>query len=376
MIYCNQAATTFPKPEPVKEAVRSWFERIPAEQGRSNDHHADEINQARKRLARFFSVSDPRNLVFSSGATESLNGLVAGLNLSGGHVITTAIEHNSLLRPLFREKKRGRLLFDVVPCDGVGRVDAGAVEKAITPQTKAVFVSHVSNVTGAVQDIESICNLCRKHGLISVIDASQSAGYLPIDIDGLNPGALVCAGHKGLFGLPGVGLTYLSPELAYEPLLTGGTGIHSDLTDQPVARPIHYESGTPNTPGVLSLSAGVAYVASWGCDRIRTHVSDLCTRLIDQLRNHPNIRLMTPADAASRAGVVSLVVNSLAPGEVGYHLQSAFGIVVRAGLHCAPLIHPCLGAGQGTVRISFSIMNTGEEADTVARAVLNLARMG
>ena len=375
MIYCNNAATTFPKPDAVKESVKNWFEGIPYEPGRSTGEARDIVNEARKSIAGFFGITNPEDLFFSSGATESLNLIIQGLDLTGGHVISSATEHNSVLRPLIRLKNQKAIDLEIIPCDSAGHVATADIEAAFKPNTKALFLSHVSNVSGIIQDIDEVCRICREHNVNSVIDASQSAGYLPISIKTLSPDALVCAGHKGLFGMPGIGAAYISPELSLQPLITGGTGVRSDLLFQPPERPLVYEAGTLNLPGIVSLAAGVKYINSIGIDNIRHTVSGLCSRVRDRLMNHADIRIIGPMDSGSHIAVVSLVINHSSPGEVAHILESAFGIVLRAGLHCAPLIHPYLNAEGGTVRISFSVLNKPEDADAVADAVLTIADM-
>ncbi len=373
MIYCNNAATTFPKPQVVKDIVTGWFDRVPCEAGRTGAEGADLIGEARRSIAGFFHISDPTNLFFSSGATESLNLLVQGLDLSHGHVVTTAIEHNSLLRPLFRLKNLHRIDLEIVPCDQTGYVEPQNIVRALTPSTKAIFLSHASNVTGAVQDIAEICRICNDRNIICAIDASQSAGHLPISIDEIKPSAMVCAGHKGLFGLPGSGIVYIAPNLSLRPLLTGGTGVRSDLLSQPPDRPLIYESGTPNQPGILSLTAGIGYIQSLGWEKIQATVSDFRKRFLDRLANHPRIKAIAPSGLSSCVAITSLTIDGISPGEVGYLLESAFGIVVRTGLHCAPLIHHHLDTDKGTVRVSFSALSRNRDVDAVADAILKIA---
>lgn len=373
MIYCNNAATTFPKPQVVKDIVTGWFDCVPREPGRTGGDGADRIAEARRSIADFFHISDPTDLFFSSGATEALNLLVQGLDLSGGHVITTAIEHNSLLRPLFRLKDINRINLEIVPCDQTGHVAPQDMVRALTASTKAVFLSHTSNVTGAVQDIADICRICNERNIICVVDASQSAGYIPISIDEIKPSAMVCTGHKGLFGIPGSGVVYIAPNLSPQPLMTGGTGIRSDLLFQPPDRPLIYESGTLSQPGILSLAAGIAYIQSLGWEKIQATVSGFRKRFLARLANHPRIKVITPSGLSACVAITSLTIDGLSPGEVGHLLESGFEIVVRTGLHCAPLIHHYLNTDQGTVRVSFSALSQNRDVDAVADALLKIA---
>lgn len=373
MLYCNNAATTYPKPEPVKKAVLAWLDCAPSEAGRTSGAGADLVNDARRTIADFFDIPNPTDLFFSSGATESLNLLVQGLDLSGGHVIASAVEHNSLLRPLYRLKQSGRIDLDIIPCDPTGYVAPRDILAALSDDTRAVFLSHVSNVTGAVQDIAGVCQICNERKILCIIDASQSAGYLPISIGQLKPSAMVITGHKGLFGLPGIGVAYIAPGVSPKPIITGGTGVRSDLLSQPSDRPLIYEAGTLNLPGIAGLSAGVAYVLALGWETIRSTVAGLCNHLLDRLAGHPKIRLIVPSAPASHSAIVSLTIDGTSPGEVGYLLESVFGITVRTGLHCAPLIHQYLHADEGTVRISFSVLNDHKDADAVAQALLQIA---
>ena len=371
-IYLNNAATGFPKPPDVIQAVEACLRTSPVHHARAgfdDDGAEDPLSRCRARLAALFGVAEKERIVFSSGATESLNLAIFGLELRGKHVVTTAVEHNSVLRPLKTLERDGRITLSVADCTLAGTVPPESIERLIRPETALVVVNHCSNVTGAVNDVGAIGRITRGRGVALVVDAAQSAGIVPIDVEAMNIDFLAFTGHKGLHGLQGVGGAYVGPRLRLRPLKVGGTGIRSDDPFQPEEMPLYFEAGTQNVPGIASLDAGVEFIESRGLDAIAAHKRRCCLQLREALRDAAAVRFY-PADRESNSTLLSFNVDGMDPADVGYILENSFGICVRSGLHCAPLIHQCLGTFPlGSVRISPSVYTTEEEIDACAAAI-------
>jgi cysteine desulfurase family protein len=370
-VYLNNAATSYPKPPIVGEAVRKAIADIPTDRRRGcGDGGADPIEGCRHALARLFGVSDPAAIVLTSSATEALNLLAFGSGLTNCHVITTAAEHNSVLRPLkILEQQRG-ITLTIVRCDDSGRVDPDAIAGAITAGTRAVFVSHASNVTGALNDIPAIARRAHDHGLLLFIDASQSAGCARICAGDWGADGIAFAGHKGLFGPPGIGGVVLRKGLALDPLKVGGTGSFSSSLAQPVEWPGRYEAGTPNLPGIAGLRAGVEFVLEHRIDQTDHSTNPVSLAIDEGLQRIPGIRVYGCRGFASRLPIWSCSVGTLDPEESAHMLHASFGIFTRAGLHCAPLIHEAIGApSAGTLRISTSWFTTMAEAEYLLEAL-------
>ncbi|HSV98989.1 MAG TPA: aminotransferase class V-fold PLP-dependent enzyme [Sedimentisphaerales bacterium] len=378
MIYLNNAATSFPKPPEVHRAVAECLHSEPFHADRVGfDRSAHNvIRGCRENLARLFQASDPDSIVLTSGATESLNLALFGSCLRG-HVVTTAIEHNSVLRPLRRLEKAGRIRKTVVSCDANGWVAPVDIAAAIRPDTCAIVVNHCSNVTGQAQDLAAIASVASERGAVLIVDASQSAGIVEIDLSDWRIDLLAFAGHKSLYGLPGVGGLYIREPLSLEPLKVGGTGVRSDLADQPREMPMYYEAGTPNTPGIAALDAGVRFVLDHGVGEIRRQVRRLVGRLAAELATIPEVRLYAPDAARDSACMLSFNIEGLDPEEAGYLLDQSFGMAIRSGLHCAPLIHRPLGSAPGgSIRVSPSYFTTDREIDQFLDAVKALVAHG
>ncbi len=374
-IYLNNATTGFPKPNEVVRAVTGRLRSVPIQQARTGFDSFDEdiFSQCRSRLARLIGADDPRRIVFTSGATESLNLAIFGLALEGKHVVATAAEHNSVLRPLMTLKRDGKIALSIAECDGTGTVSPESIQDVLRSDTALVVVNHCSNVTGAVNDVKAVGRLLRERDIPLVVDAAQSAGVVPINVEAMNIDFLAFTGHKSLHGLPGIGGAYVREGLRLRPLKVGGTGIRSDYPFQPEEMPLFYEAGTQNTPGVVSLEAGLRFIESRGMDEIRAHKRRCCRRLREALRDDPSIRFH-PAAPADGSAIVSFNIEGMDPGDVGYILENSFGISVRCGLHCAPLIHRYLGTfPRGSVRVSPSFDTTDEEIDACADAVRHIS---
>jgi len=374
MIYANHAATSWPKPPEVLEAVDRALREPPCEVERSGAAGGRDVRTAcREALATLFNAPDPAGVILTGGSTHALNLLLDGLLRDGGHAVTTTVEHNSVLRPLFRLRKESGAQLTLVACDGQGRLDPDDIVSAMTPATKAVVVNHSSNVTGAVADLAPVGAACRERGIPFVVDASQSAGCQPVDMEKCLVDALAFAGHKGLGGPAGVGGAVLSPNLRFRPIMVGGTGIRSDLLEQPATLPLLYEAGTPNFPGIAGLEAGVRRCLRTGVAAIGARLQDLMDRLWSGLEAIDGARLFG-GPPKGRAAVQSFLLEGMDPADTGYVLQESYGIVCRAGLHCAPLVHKALGTEEkGTVRLSLGFSNTEEEVDRMVEAAREMA---
>jgi cysteine desulfurase / selenocysteine lyase len=372
LVYLNNAATSFPKPASVLEAVTRAMSSIPSEPGRGTGGNEDPVADCRRVLASFFGVDDPRRVILTSGATESLNLLIMGTGLESGHVVTTSAEHNSVLRPLARLESEGRISLTIVACDGEGRVSAEVIRSALRDNTRAIVVTHCSNVTGAVNDLQALGDMARDEGLLLFVDASQSAGCIEIALQESTIDALVFTGHKALFGPPGTGGVVLRRGLRIAPLKVGGTGVRSESLAQPEEWPLLFEAGTPNVPGIAGLSAGVRFVKERGLGALARLRAEAGLRIVNGLRSIPGATVYTGGSAW--VPVTSFTLKNADPEDVAYILFHSFGIVARPGLHCAPLIHRNLGSfPRGSVRVSPSPFTTEQEVDRFLNAVDLLA---
>ncbi|MCB2230203.1 aminotransferase class V-fold PLP-dependent enzyme [bacterium] len=378
-LYLNNGASSFPKPERVLREVDRYLRGIPAQPGRGSGGCPtdDPVGECRARLAKLFLAGSPENIVFTSGATESLNLAIRGLHLDGAHVITTAIEHNSVLRPLYLLEQDSRISLTIVGCDQSGWVDPESILESIQPDTRLVAISHCSNVTGQVQDIEAIGTIAREHGILMLVDAAQSAGAVDINLTTLPIDLLAFTGHKAMWGLPGIGGLYIRPGLYLEPLKTGGSGIKSALLHQPPERPLLYEAGTLNMPGIVSLKAGLDEIEAIGKTAFQRRAAVQRRRLEDGLREIEGVTVYGASGPNDTQPLVSFRQSGLTPEETSYILQESYGIICRSGLHCAPLIHEYLGsAPDGTVRISPSWFTTDEELVGCLDAIRETALAG
>ena len=380
-IYLDNAATSWPKPEPVYRAVDHYQRQLGAPAGRSGYAEAVQVSQtvetARHDLARLLGVRDASHLLFTAGGTDSLNLALHGLLRPRDHVVTTVIEHNSVLRPLAYLQQARDVSMSYVGCGAEGIIDPDDVKRAITPRTRLVALSHASNVTGAIQPLNEIIDVAHRLGALVVVDAAQTVGHLPISVADLEVDLLAASGHKGLLGALGTGLLYVRPgvESQLESLRQGGTGTQSNIDRQPDDLPGKYESGSLNVPGLFGLGAAAEYLRERGIDNIRRHDRTLAERLLAGLAGVRGVRLYGPRDAERRLGVVSISVTGYDPQEVAANLDYAYRIQVRAGLHCAPLMHRALNteAAGGTVRLSLGAFNTAAEVDAAVTAVAEIA---
>ena len=374
MIYLNHAATTWPKPQQVLDAAACAL-REPASQYRGvtyEEHTQDTGKLCRGNLARLFQIGEPERIFFTGGSTQALNMAILGFCGAGRRIVYTATEHNAVLRTIYdglREKiAAGSILPVEVGCDGGGYVDMDAMRRAIDEDTALVIVNHSSNVTGAVQDIRQIGRWAREKGACFLVDVSQSAGALPIDVEDMGIDMLAFTGHKGLYGIQGTGGLYVRKGIPLRPLLYGGTGKDSSTL---VPEEPFYEVGTMNMPGIAGLNAGVEYVLDIGLEKIAAHEKGLMKTLYDGLRE--NRKVVLCGERQPEGTALSFTVPGLSPSDIGYILAGTYGIQVRTGLHCAPLIHNYLGTEKGgTVRVSVSMMTKPEEAEALVRAMEEL----
>ena len=375
MIYFDNAASSLQKPKAVIEAVNDCLINYCANPGRSGHKAAlsagHTVYDTRVKIARFFGISDPLRVIFTSGATHSLNLAIKGSLKKGDHVITTTMEHNSVYRPLSRLKEDG-VEITILDCTSGGFVDITDIKAAVKSNTKMVICTHVSNVTGIIMPVKKIGDLCRKHGLIFLVDASQSAGVLDIDVTGMNIDLLAVPGHKGLMGMQGIGVLYIGERAEVTELMEGGTGSGSEFITQPKIIPDRYESGTLNLPGIVSLSAGVSFIDSVGLQKIYEHEKILVDLFLEGLKKIPAIIIYGHTSAST--AVVSLNLDGYSSSELAFILDDEYGICTRAGLHCAPLAHKSLGTLESAaVRFSFGYYNTEDEVKTCINALNSIS---
>jgi cysteine desulfurase family protein len=380
-IYLDNAATSWPKPESVYAAIDHYQRQLGAPSGRSAYHEANEverlIEQTRRGLADLIGAPQPHCVLFTSNGTDSLNQALHGLLQPGDHVVTSVVEHNSVLRPLRYLQQTRDVQITRVGCDGRGVIDPDDVQSAIQPTTRLIALIHASNVTGALQPIEAVGRIARQREILLLVDAAQSLGYVPVDVRALGADLLAAPGHKALLGPLGTGLLYVAPgvERHLSPLRQGGTGTQSEQDVQPDSLPDRYESGNHNVPGILGLGAGVAYLQQQGIDTLRRHEQMLTAQLLAGLRALTGVTVYGPSELEQRVGVVGITVDGWEPQSLATALDTAFRVQVRAGFQCAPLMHRALGtaSGGGTIRFSLGALNTTEHIDAAVQAVAELA---
>lgn len=377
MIYLDNAATTFQKPRCVIEAVASAMEHMGNAGRGASDAALDAsrtIFNAREALADLFGAEHPSCMVFTANSTESLNIAIKGLFSPGDRVVTTMLEHNSVLRPLYELEEHGVEL-EIVPADERGVLDYAALEAAVTPGTRGVVCTHASNLTGNMVDIARVGKIAHAAGAVLVVDASQTAGAFPINVQELGVDVLCFTGHKSMLGPQGTGGMYVRSGLEVRPLLSGGSGIDTYNRHHPSQMPTALEAGTLNGHGIAGLAAAVGYLNETGMETIRSRELELMRRFYDGVRTIPSIKVYGDFDVELRAPIVALNIGDYDSSEVSDELNLTYGIVTRPGAHCAPLMHKALGTvSQGAVRFSFSHFNTEEEVDSAVQALAELAK--
>lgn len=376
MIYLDSSATSFLKPPQVAEAVFRSFNTI-GNAGRGA--HAPTLNASRliydtrEKLAALFGTPDPSRIAFTCNATEALNIAIHGAIHPGEHVITTACEHNSVLRPLYLKEKEGTEL-TIIPADKKGRIRYDLLESSVKSNTSAIVLTHASNLSGNITDLAFVSNFAKKHGLLLIVDASQTAGSLPINVVKMGIDILCFTGHKGLFGPQGTGGLYVREGLTLSPLKSGGSGIHSFDRQHPTDMPTALEAGTLNGHGIAGLNAGLDYILSTGVKNIHTKEISLARRFVNGISDISDLKLYGDIDAPLRTPIISLNIGNMSSASVSDILWEDYEICVRAGAHCAPLMHKTFGTEkQGAVRFSFSCFNTEAEIDTAIQAMHEIA---
>lgn len=377
MIYLDNAATTRQKPPQVIDAVVHAMTTMgnAARGAHSSSLEASRaVYDARCKLAALFGCPRPDHVVFTANSTESLNIAINGLLSSGDHVISTDLEHNSVLRPLYRLERERQVALSFVPADRQGNVDYGDFERLIRPETRAIVCTHASNLTGNALDLVRIGQVARKHGLLLVVDASQTAGATPIDMEAMGIDVLCFTGHKGLMGPQGTGGLCIREGVDIRPWKVGGSGVHSYEREQPAEYPTRLEAGTLNSHGILGLSAALDFIRDTGVETIARHERALMRRFYDGVSSLDGVTVYGDFTQQERAAIVALNIRDYDSSEISDALSQSYDIATRPGAHCAPRMHQALGTTeQGAVRFSFSWFNTEEEVDAAIRAVRELA---
>ena len=377
MIYLDNAATTLRKPQPVIDAVTAALCSLGNSSRGSYQSAlsaARTIYEARCRVAAFFGCTQPDRVIFTANVTEALNIALSGLFQPGDHVISTDLEHNSVLRPLYRLETEGGVSLSFVPADRRGCVDYAAFERLICPQTRAIVCTHASNLTGNLLDLTAIGRIAKAHGLLLIVDAAQTAGCIPIDMEAMGIDVLCFTGHKGLMGPQGTGGLCLREGVELRPWKVGGSGVQSYSRTQPEQYPTRLEAGTLNGHGIAGLSAALDYLNEVGLSAVQAKEAALMRRFYDGVRAVDGVTVYGDFDAPKRAAIVALNIRDYDSGSVADELSEVYGIAVRPGAHCAPRMHRALGTEErGAVRFSFSWFNTEAEVDTAVRAVKEIA---
>jgi cysteine desulfurase family protein len=380
--YLDNAATSFPKPEKMLVAMRHFQQAIGANPGRSGHGLSIEagrvIYETREALSRLFHIDDPLRIALTKNATEALNIALLGSLRPGDHVITTGMEHNSVMRPLRHLEPRGVEL-SVIPCSKRGELDPEEIRKAIRKNTKMVVMTHASNVTGTIMPVSEAGRIIRENdGVMFCVDAAQTAGALPIDVQEMSIDLLAFTGHKSLYGPQGTGGLYVREglEKRIAPLMMGGTGSRSEFEEQPDFMPDKFESGTPNAIGFAGLGAGVNFVLEHTVESIREKEQQLTAGFLDQLATlEKNVTVYGPKNASKQTAVVSFNIRDLSPSDAAFQLEENRGILCRPGLHCAPSAHRTLGTfPRGTIRFSFGFFHTLQDVNDAAASVRELLR--
>ena len=377
MIYMDNAATTLQKPREVKEAVMKAFDSM-GNAGRGGTQAALDasrmIYETREKLADLFGAESASRIAFTANSTESLNIALKGLFCLGEHVITTVLEHNSVLRPLYWCQEQGVEL-TILDCDEKGNISYEEMESAVKENTKAIVCTHASNLTGNMIDLERVGKITKDHQILFVVDASQTAGVYPIDVQKLGIDVLCFTGHKGLLGPQGTGGLYVKTGVMIRPLLCGGSGVDTYNPHHPLEMPTALEAGTLNGHGIAGLGAAISYLQRTGLDQIREREVSLMRRFYEGISQIPEVKIYGDFSTDKRAAIVTFNLGDYDSSEVSDELNEEYGIATRPGAHCAPLMHKALGTvEQGAVRFSFSHYNTEEEVDTAIKAVRELAQ--
>lgn len=375
-VYLDNAATSFPKPPEVPQAVSFYMSEVGCNVNRGGYlaayDAAGTVLDTRQRLCELFGFDEPRNVIFTANVTSALNMILKGFLRPGDHVLCSSVEHNAVIRPLAQLRAAG-VEFDRVPCDGDGRLLPDRIEPLIRPNTRAMVLTHASNVCGTLQPVQAAGEICRAHGIPLIVDCAQTGGTEPVNMAEMGIDALAFTGHKGLLGPQGIGGFLVTEAFAAQmtPLLSGGTGSFSDLEEMPELLPDRFEAGTPNLPGIFGLNAALIWLKKQGPDNLRAVEHQRMERFLSPLRGDARIRIL--ADIPDKTAVASLDFPGRDNAVISYMLDSEFGIMTRCGLHCGPDSHKTLGTyPQGTVRFSFGPFLTEADMDYASQAVLDI----
>lgn len=378
-IYLDNAATSFPKPEDVSDAMKIYIDQVGATINRSVYGSAQDAGlvtlQLRECLKKLFRFPEPvTHVILTPGATWGLNMVIRGFLKPGDHCIVSSMEHNAVMRPLLQLEG---VQFDRIPCGRDGLLDPQEIENLIRPNTKLLVMAHGSNVCGSVQDAKAVGEICAQHNIAFALDAAQTAGHYPIDFEAFRLSALCVPGHKGLLGPSGIGALLLTDQFAkmLTPIVAGGTGSASDSEYLPDYLPDRFESGTPNLPGIYGWEAALRFVETTGVDALRNHEMALCKRFLEGLESIKGVALCGTKDLNRRVGVVSVDFLNQDNAEAAFRLETEFGILTRCGLHCAPSAHKTLDTfPRGTVRFSLGFASTEADVDAALEAIRTISK--
>jgi cysteine desulfurase family protein len=381
MIYLDNAATSWPKPPAVLKVMSNVLERAGGNPGRSGHRlsiaAARVIYDAREEIARFFGISDPLRVIFTGNATHAINLALKGILKPGDHAVTSSMEHNAVMRPLRSLEKQGVRL-SIVPCAADGSLDAEDVTRTVTSGTRLVVMTHASNVVGTLLPITEIATMAHQAGALLLVDAAQTAGAIPIDMQAVGIDLLAFTGHKELQGPPGIGGLVIADNIdvsQIEPLIRGGTGSRSESEEQPDDLPDKFESGTANLTGIAGLGAGLKWIKDRGIGEIRDHMKKLSQALIDGLSALPKVKIYGTLDPESSVAIVSFTVTGKRVSEIGLRLDEEYGVLSRVGLHCAPAAHKTIGAfPEGTVRLAPGVFTTVSDVQEAIQAISKVVR--
>ncbi len=379
LIYLDNAATAFPKPKSVLESMCDIYGSIGVSPGRGSYDMASEaealVFDTRQKIARFFNAPDPNGVIFASNATDALNLAIQGLAKPGDHIISTKLEHNSVLRPLYHLQQEGIIEYDLLSFGANGFIDPDDIGKAIKSNTCLVIINHASNVLGTIQPVQEIGRICAERNVPLLIDAAQSAGVVPIDMKEWHISAVAFTGHKSMLGPTGIGGLIIDPDLNVRSTRFGGTGVDSKSPVHTQTLPHRLEAGTINFMGIIGLSAGLDYLVKGGIENIHKREMSLLESLRDGLLGIDGVHLYSKGDLSNHVAVLTCNVKDIDPFDLGAILDADFGIAVRVGLHCAPLVHQEMGYfPQGGVRFSLGAFNTKEEIEIAIVAMSTIAR--
>jgi cysteine desulfurase family protein len=379
-IYFDNAATTWPKPDAMIRAMVDYNNNVGANPGRSGHRLSVQASRiifnTRETVASLIGAEDSHSVIFTRNATEGLNTIVRGLLKPGDHVITSRMEHNSVMRPLRAIEQEG-IGLTLVPCSGTGSVSPDDIASSIRGNTKMIIITHASNVVGTIMPISDIANIAQSHGVVLCVDAAQTAGSVSLNVARDKIDILVFTGHKSLYGPQGTGGFYIRKglEKIVSPLERGGTGSKSEFEEHPDFMPDRFESGTPNTIGIAGLGAGAEHIAAIGVEAIRNKEINLTEMFLEGIGSIKGVRIYGDPDPTRRTSMVSFTIDGMSPSDITYSLDERFSIMSRPGLHCAPSAHRSIGTfPQGTVRFSFGIFTTEEEIGTAVKAIEMISR--